>query len=120
MINTFAIEARPHDSTSAKMNLEDDLLAVTVTVAGFESASHTTHQVAASCWRASSRWRKARGVGIGFQGGSIPDELRLDDEVIPYVVDINPKKQGSYLPGTAQQIVHPASSSTIAHTTSSS
>jgi SAM-dependent methyltransferase len=34
-------------------------------------------------------------------------DLGLDD--IPYVVDINPKKQGGFIPGTGQEIVSPAS-----------
>jgi hypothetical protein len=36
----------------------------------------------------------------------VPELFQITDQ-IPYAVDINPRKAGLYLPGTAQQIVGP-------------
>ena len=56
------------------------------------------------------RWRKeqARVVlwGAGAKSVTFLNLLGITD-AIPYVVDINPHKQGQYLPGTGQKIVAP-------------
>lgn len=44
--------------------------------------------------------------GSGGKGISFLNAVGAKDE-IQFVVDINPNRQGSYIPGTAQQIVHP-------------
>jgi SAM-dependent methyltransferase len=55
-------------------------------------------------WRAEGR----RTViwGGGAKAVSFLNMLKVDD-AIPYVVDINPHKQGRHLPGTGQRIVAP-------------
>ena len=45
--------------------------------------------------------------GAGAKGVTFLNVLAIQPEFIPYVVDINPRKQGMYVPGTGQQIVHP-------------
>lgn len=44
--------------------------------------------------------------GAGSKGVSFVNTLKAHDQ-IEYIVDINPRKQGMYVPGTAQQIVAP-------------
>lgn len=44
--------------------------------------------------------------GAGSKGVSFLNTLRLHNQ-IEYIVDINPRKQGMYIPGTGQQIVSP-------------
>jgi SAM-dependent methyltransferase len=52
--------------------------------------------------------RSAAVWGAGAKGVTLLNLLRVDPEAVPYVVDINPKKQGKYVPGTGQRIVSPA------------
>ena len=44
--------------------------------------------------------------GGGAKGVTFLNTLKTQDQ-IEYVVDINPRKQGRYVPGTGQQIVPP-------------
>ena len=44
--------------------------------------------------------------GAGGKGISFLNQLPTSD-AIPYVVDINPDKKGTYIPGSAQEIVTP-------------
>ncbi len=55
-------------------------------------------------WRRQNK--KAVVWGSGGRGVSFLNELPIDD-VIPYVVDVNPERQGSYISGKAVQIVPP-------------
>jgi SAM-dependent methyltransferase len=50
--------------------------------------------------------RRAVIWGAGAKAVSFLNSFKITD-AIPYVVDINPYKQGQYLPGTGQQIVAP-------------
>ena len=43
--------------------------------------------------------------GAGARGVTLLN--MLNDSRIEYAVDINPRKQGKYVPGTGQQIVEP-------------
>jgi SAM-dependent methyltransferase len=45
--------------------------------------------------------------GAGAKGVTILNTLHVPLECIEFVVDINPRKQGMYVPGTGQQIVSP-------------
>lgn len=45
--------------------------------------------------------------GAGSKGVTFLNIMNVRDQ-IPYVVDINPRKQGMYIPGTGQKIVGPA------------
>jgi SAM-dependent methyltransferase len=101
------LEARPSTRpTPPRFDLEDDLAAVTEAVAGFPAASE----------RLISRWRRvidetiSEGKrvalwGSGSKAVGFLSTLGIADDRVPYVVDINPRKQGTFLPGTAQRIV---------------
>jgi SAM-dependent methyltransferase len=52
--------------------------------------------------------RAAAVWGAGAKGVTLLNLLHLTPEAVPYVVDINPRKQGKYVPGTGQRIVSPA------------
>lgn len=52
--------------------------------------------------------RRAVVWGAGAKGVMFLNELQMRPETIEYVVDINPRKQGRFVPGTGQQIVAPA------------
>jgi hypothetical protein len=52
--------------------------------------------------------RRAVVWGAGAKGVMFLNELRVRPESIEYVVDINPRKQGRFVPGTGQEIVGPA------------
>jgi Methyltransferase domain/C-methyltransferase C-terminal domain len=45
--------------------------------------------------------------GSGSKAVGFLSTLDISDEQIPFVVDINPHKQNTYLPGTAQKIIPP-------------
>lgn len=47
--------------------------------------------------------------GAGAKGVTFLNSLSVPAERIPYVVDINTRKQGRYIPGTGQQIIAPES-----------
>ncbi len=47
--------------------------------------------------------------GAGAKGVTFLNSLSVPVERIPYVVDINARKQGRYIPGTGQQIIAPES-----------
>jgi hypothetical protein len=72
---------------------------------------------ASSCQRKVETWRcnlkRIKGLGrrvivwgAGARGVNFLNILQTQDQ-IEYVVDINPRKQGMYIAGTAQQIVPP-------------
>jgi hypothetical protein len=46
--------------------------------------------------------------GAGAKGVTFLNTLALGREVVPAVVDVNPQKQGRYVPGTGQPIIGPA------------
>jgi SAM-dependent methyltransferase len=52
--------------------------------------------------------RRAAVWGAGAKGVTFLNLLQLTVDTVPCVVDINPKKQGKYVPGTGQPIVSPA------------
>jgi SAM-dependent methyltransferase len=56
-----------------------------------------------------TRQNGRRGViwGAGAKGVTILNSLGIGLDHIEFVVDINPRKQGLYVPGTGQQIVSP-------------
>jgi hypothetical protein len=103
------LEARPAERTTRmKFDLEDDLAAVTEAVRGFPAAFE----------RQLARWRRvieenlAEGNrvalwGSGSKAVGFLSTLGVTDDRVPYVVDINPRKQDTFLPGTGQRIVGP-------------
>lgn len=61
-------------------------------------------------WRdnlATSRWRKSVIWGGGSKGVTFLNAMR--GAQINYVVDLNPYKQGKFVPGTGQQVIAPKS-----------
>jgi SAM-dependent methyltransferase len=103
------LEAKPvAEPTTARFNLEDDLAAVEEAVSGFGPASE----------RQMARWQRVvdeslvegkRIVlwGSGSKAVGFLSTLQINDDRVPYVVDINPRKQNTFLPGTGQKIVGP-------------
>jgi SAM-dependent methyltransferase len=47
--------------------------------------------------------------GSGSKAVGFLTTLKIADDTVPFVVDINPNKHNTFLPGTAQKIVSPAS-----------
>jgi SAM-dependent methyltransferase len=56
--------------------------------------------------RVAAASQRAVVWGGGSKGVSFVNTLKVHDQ-IEYIVDINPRKQGMYVPGTGQQIVPP-------------
>lgn len=46
--------------------------------------------------------------GAAAKGVTLLNSLKLNDQQMPFVVDINPLKQGFYVPRTAQKVVSPS------------
>jgi hypothetical protein len=51
--------------------------------------------------------------GAGAKGVTFLNSLNLTSDEIEFVVDLNPRKQGLYVPGTGQQVVAPEQLSSI-------
>ncbi len=102
------ITATPTDGpTQPSLPLENDLAELKQRVAAFPEVCGK----AIRYWRSFVEERAAKGQrvvlwGSGSKGVSFLTTLRLMDE-IEYVVDINPFRQGKFMPGTGQQIVGP-------------
>jgi SAM-dependent methyltransferase len=103
----LSLEARLANSADGADSNEKDLSDLTAAVGRFSKAVQERSQV----W--SSRLVKflldgRRTViwGAGAKAVSFLNLLKIED-AIPYVVDINPHKQGRHLPGTGQRIVSP-------------
>jgi SAM-dependent methyltransferase len=93
--------------TQPCLPLEDDLAELRARIVAFPAV----------CSKAINHWRtfidrnaadgkKTVLWGSGSKGVSFLTTLRIIDE-IEYVVDINPFRQGKFMPGTGQQIVGP-------------
>ena len=75
-------------------------------------AFSANYQQKMACWRrqvAAIRQTGQRALAWGAGSGAITflNMLKIKEE-IPYVIDINPKRQGMFLPLTGQQVVAPA------------
>ncbi|MCG5053261.1 MAG: methyltransferase domain-containing protein [Myxococcales bacterium] len=107
----LVIEARPIATPEAAPQLfpgEDDLKQLAATVDRFKTIARDT----------LARWKRQIGGyakegkrvviwGSSSKGVSFLTTLGLGDE-IGYVVDINPFRQGKFMPGTGHEIVPPA------------
>jgi hypothetical protein len=103
------LEARPASGpTTMRFDIEDDRAAIAEAVAGFPAVVE----------RQTSRWRRVIDEtlgdgkrvalwGSGSKAVGFLSTLNVTDDRVPLVVDINPRKQGTFLPGTGQQIVGP-------------
>ena len=105
----LTIEARPaRDVPSTPLPQEDDLPALARGVAEFPAKCRATLDE----WRRRVRESRGRGRkivlwGSGSKGVSFLTTLGVGDS-IDYAVDINPHRQGYYMPTTGQRIVAPA------------
>jgi len=103
------IEARPGDGKSGPLLEQgNDLDTLARDVTYFSG----NYQHKMDKWRSalkqirSSGWRTVIW-GAGSKGVAFLTTLNIRDE-IEYAVDVNPRKHGTYMAGTAQQIVTPA------------
>lgn len=51
--------------------------------------------------------------GAGAKGVTFANTLSIHPDTIGYVVDVNPRKQGKFIPGTGQQIISPDALKTL-------
>lgn len=103
------IEAGHGETGSGPLPGEDDLVETGELVAFF--AGH--HQEARDAWRLRLEAYKEEGArvaiwGAGSKGVAFLTTLGLTDQVA-YAVDINPHKQGMFMPGTGHAVVGPDS-----------
>jgi hypothetical protein len=100
--------ARPADGpTAPRLDLEDDLAQLGQQVAVFERKAAE----AINGWRQTVAGLAAAGRrpicwGAGSKCVAFLTTLGITGE-IEYVVDINPHKQGTYLPGTGHRVTGP-------------
>ncbi|CAN5368767.1 class I SAM-dependent methyltransferase [soil metagenome] len=78
-------------------------------IARFKSNCSTSLKL----WQSRFEVWKSRGAkvavwGSGSKAVGFLTTLHITDQVVPFVVDINPNKHNTYLPGTAQKIVAPS------------
>ncbi len=106
----LTIEARPRvgdDSADAHLEIEDDLAALTASVASFPDRINSKLAFWQDCIDGyASSAKKVVLWGSGSKGVSFLTTLDVGDKV-EYVVDINPNRQGYYMSGTGQKIVSP-------------
>jgi len=102
------IEARPSDVPQPEPHeAEEDIVHVAEAVRGFVSGFELTR----AHWRqrlesARADGRRAVIWGGGSKGVAFLTTLGIADEV-EYVVDVNPYKQGMFMPGTGHEVVGP-------------
>jgi len=102
------ITANPADGpTQPSLPLENDLEELRERIAAFPAVTSKI----INHWKSYVDTNIAAGKkvvlwGSGSKGVSFLTTLRIGDEV-EYVVDINPFRQGKFMPGTGQQIVGP-------------
>jgi hypothetical protein len=104
----FATASTPAEAEAVPMLAgEDDLSEIRQLVLGFRN------QIAARLagWRRQIEGYQDEGKrmaiwGGGSKGVSFLTTLGIGDE-IPYAVDINPRKQGHFMPGSGHQVVSP-------------
>ena len=103
----LSLDARPDGSKQGIAGLETNLSDLQVSVDRFaEQAQARLH-----AWRLRlGEWRTESHSAVVWGGGakavSFLNMLKTAD-LIPFVIDINPHKQGRYLPGTGQRVVAP-------------
>lgn len=104
----LVIEAKPTPRPTPKLLAEDDFDLIEAYIEDFPNR----------CTRQLDRWwrviddAKARGRrlalwGAGSKAAGFLATLGLTDADLPHVVDINPHKQDTFMPVTAQRIVAP-------------
>lgn len=85
---------------------------------GMHEIETLVRQFQSSCVRNMSFWQERLATmykngataavwGSGSKGVTFLNALNAPLEVIPWVVDINPRKHGRYIPGAAQRVIPP-------------
>ncbi len=105
----LCIEARPY-SGQTELKLPAVPLSIGK-IANFVNGFADIYLQTISYWRKSLRKMLQQGIrpvvwGAGSKGVSFLNVINTDG-IIDHVVDINPHKQGRYVPGTGQQVVSP-------------
>ena len=106
------LEARAGNSASEAQNLSGSVRPAGVADA-LAAVREFTRQVEerTAAWRGKlDRWHQDGGCalwGAGAKGVTLLNLLDPDGERVAYVVDINPRKQGMYVPGTGHAMVSP-------------
>lgn len=100
-IPASAVPATPASDTRESMKFEQSIHAFAENYGQEISRWHD--------FMTSIRTSKQRAIAWGAGSGAISflSTLKIEEE-IPYVVDINPKRQGKFLPLTGQEVVPPA------------
>jgi SAM-dependent methyltransferase len=103
------LDAKPAPQpTRSALALEDDLAAVTEAVSSFSrAASRVMVKWRDAVYGAINDGKRVALWGSGSKAVGFLTTLGLSDDVVPCVVDINPHKQGTFLPTTGQVIVAP-------------
>lgn len=105
------IEAQPSNGTGATQaphRLEDDLAQLAKDVADFAA----NYPITIEAWRNRIRTAVETGRRVAIWGSgskcvSFLSSLNLPDEISCVVVDINPYRQGKYLPASGKRIMPP-------------
>ena len=90
-----------------RFDLEDDLAAIAEAVAVPRGGGAADVALATRHRRDDEQGKRVALWGSGSKAVGFLSTLGCRDERVPFVVDINPRKQGTFLPGTGQQIVGP-------------
>lgn len=103
----LSLEARLSDEPNAQEDYRNDVSGLAIAVKQFEEQV----QRSSKKWQTrldDLRQQEQRVViwGGGAKSVSFLNMLKVED-AIPYVIDINPHKQGLHIPGTGQKIVAP-------------
>jgi 2-polyprenyl-3-methyl-5-hydroxy-6-metoxy-1,4-benzoquinol methylase len=102
----ITIEARPA-STASEKKMTDDMK-----IRSLLTDFSEMYRGKVGFWSrliADQFHRKQRTVvwGAGSKGTTFLNTLKVSSDVLEYVVDLNPRKQGHFIPGTGQKIVPP-------------
>lgn len=106
----LTIEARPAPVAKSHGERADESGDMQSQCAEFQGLFQRT----VDSWRTRiADWHKRRrqiaAWGAGTKGTTFLNVLALSHDVLEYVVDIHPRKQGKFIPGTGQEIIGPPS-----------
>lgn len=104
----LSIEARAGDGAPDARPSATDLSNLKALTRSF----HLTFQKRKDFWNAKIEQFRRHGQSIalwgsGSKGVTFLNTLKVDTGVMPVAVDLNPRKHGRYIPGTAQPVVAP-------------
>jgi SAM-dependent methyltransferase len=101
--------ARPAPrATAPRLRTEHDLLAMRELADSFPLRVYRTHEAWRNCiGRAARRGQRIVLWGGGSKGVSFITTLELEDEIAA-VVDVNPHKQGMFMPGSGHPVIAPS------------